>query len=80
MSGGRKRSADRLCEMLAQNSGAIAMYHDEVIYHVQIDLTCKLLDVVDEAADPVVAAMITDLIYDLRWRRGEFADPDGEAS
>jgi hypothetical protein len=40
------------------------MYQTEALYHAQIGWTLNLLDVVDEAADPVIAAVITDLIYE----------------
>ena len=38
------------------------MYQTETLYHVQVDWTCQLLDVVDEVTDPVTAALITDVI------------------
>jgi hypothetical protein len=60
----RTKSADRLREMLVLDSEALAMYRNETLYHVQIDLTCRLLDVVDEVTDPVTAGLITDLIYE----------------
>jgi hypothetical protein len=60
----RTKSADRLRQMLALNPGALAMYQNETLYHVQIDWTCQLLDVVDEIIDPVTAGLITDLIYE----------------
>jgi hypothetical protein len=60
----RAQSADRLRGMLAHNTGALGMYQNETLYHVQVDWTCKLLDVVDEVTDPVTAALITDVIYE----------------
>ena len=57
-------SAQHLREMLRLNDSALAMYQTEAQYHVQIDYTCQLLDVVDEVTDPVTAGLITDLIYE----------------
>ena len=51
-------------ELLALNDGALKMYAGELLYHVQIDWTCRLLDVADEVTDPVTAGLITDLIYE----------------
>lgn len=56
------RSADRLRERLAQHPGAMGAYHDEVLYNVQVEMTCRLLDVVDEATDSFTAGLITDAI------------------
>jgi hypothetical protein len=58
------RSRERLRELLASHREAILMYQTETLYHVQIDWTCQLLDVVDEITDPVTAELITDLIYE----------------
>ena len=60
----RASSADRLRERLSQSAEPLRLYQTEVLYHVQIDYTCQLLDVVDEVTDPVTAGMITDLIYE----------------
>jgi hypothetical protein len=57
-------SADKLREMLTLSDGALRMYQGEVLYHVQVDWTCRLLDVVDEVTDPVTAGLVTDLIYE----------------
>jgi hypothetical protein len=40
------------------------MYTGETLYHVQVDWTCQLLDVVDEVTDPVTATLIADVIYE----------------
>jgi hypothetical protein len=40
------------------------MYTGEVMYAVQVDYTCQLLDVVDEVVDSVTAGLITDAIYE----------------
>jgi hypothetical protein len=47
---------------LAHLEAAGAMYQREALYHAQIDYTCQVLDIVDELADPVTAALITDAI------------------
>ena len=57
-------SAERLRERLGANDGVSCLYQNEALYHAQIDWVCQLLDMVDEAADPVTAAKITDLICD----------------
>lgn len=59
-----RASADRLRSRLAGHEAALAAYQGEVMYHVQVDYTCQLLDVVDEVTDPVTAALITDAIYE----------------
>lgn len=59
-----EKSADRLREKLAGHAAALVMYQGETLYHVQVDWTCQLLDVVDEVTDPVTAALITDVIYE----------------
>jgi hypothetical protein len=59
----RQSSAYRLREMLALYHAPTRMYEMDVLYHVQIDYTCQLLDVVDEVTDPVTAALVTDRIY-----------------
>lgn len=55
-------SGDRLREKLARNPGALAMYQGEVIYNVQVETTCRLLDVVDKVTDSFTAGLITDAI------------------
>ena len=62
--GKRPASADRLRELLAASGDPLRLYLNETMYHVQIDYTCQLLDVVDEVTDTVTAGMITDLIYE----------------
>ena len=57
-------SADRLRERLAANGDTLRMYTGETMYHVQVNYTCQLLDVVDEVADPATARLITDAIYE----------------
>lgn len=58
----RKPSAERLREKLAAHGSAMRTYQTEALYHAQVDYTCQLLDVVDEATDPVTAERITDAI------------------
>lgn len=58
------RSARRLRERLSGHEDAIRAYTGDTLYHVQVDFTCQLLDVVDEVAGDVTAAMITDVIYE----------------
>ena len=55
-------SADRLCEKLALNPGALGAYRNDVTYMVQVETTRKLLDVVDEVTDAFTAGLITDAI------------------
>lgn len=50
--------------MLATDPGPLRMFQTEALYHAQVDYTCQLLSVVDEVADPAVAALITAGIYD----------------
>ena len=57
-------SADRLRERLAANGDTLRMYTGEAMYHVQVEYTCRLLDVVDEVTDSVTAELITDAIYE----------------
>jgi hypothetical protein len=67
-----KPSAARLREGLAADGGAMRAYLGEALYHAQVDITCQLLDVVDEVADPVTAQRITDAVCRAarrRWRR-----------
>jgi hypothetical protein len=59
-----RTSADRLRERLAAHDGALRSYTGDTLYHVQVDYTCQLLDVVDEVTDPVTADLITDVIYE----------------
>lgn len=58
------RSADRLRERLASSDEPSRLYQGETLYHVQVDYTCQLLDVVDEVTDEVTATLITDAIYE----------------
>ena len=58
----RHKSAARLMAKLAHLEAAGAMYRNEALYKAQIDYTCQLLDIVDELADEVTAALITDAI------------------
>ena len=58
------RSADRLSEKLAAKPGALAAYRDDVTYMVQVETTCRLLDVVDQVTDQFTAALITDAIHE----------------
>ena len=67
-------SAERLRERLAAHSLAMCLYQSEALYHAQVDWTCLLLDVVDEVADPVIAAKIADLICD-RLTGKDVSDP-----
>ena len=57
------RSAERLVEMLAADDGALKAYTGDMLYHVQVDYTCQLLDVVDTVTDRETAERITDEIY-----------------
>jgi hypothetical protein len=57
------RSRDRLCELLAASDGSLRAYAGDVLYHVQVEFTCQLLDVVDEVVDETTAMLITDAIY-----------------
>lgn len=57
-------SADRLREHLAANGDTLRMYTGEAMYHVQVDYTCQLLDVVDEVTDSFTANLIADAIYE----------------
>lgn len=59
-----ERSASYLREMLARTDGARAMYQTDALYNMQVEWTCRLLDVVDEVTDPVTAQLITDVIYE----------------
>jgi len=58
------QSADRLRAKLSRTREPLHLYQTETLYHVQIDWTCQLLDVVDEVADEVTATMITDVIHE----------------
>lgn len=60
---GRVSSANRLRELLRQSPHSLRLYQTETLYHVQIDYTCQLLDVVDEVCDEVSAGLITAAIY-----------------
>jgi hypothetical protein len=60
----RVPSADKLRELLAASGDPLRMYTTEALYHVQVDYTCQLLDVVDEVVDSVTAGLITDAIYE----------------
>jgi hypothetical protein len=62
VSDSRHKSCARLMAKLAHYEAAGAMYQGEALYHAQIDWMCQLLDIVDELADPVTAALITDAI------------------
>lgn len=57
-------SASYLRERLARTDRARAMYQTEALYNMQVEWTCRLLDVVDEITDPVTAQLITDVIYE----------------
>jgi hypothetical protein len=59
----RATSAGRLREMLARAPHSLRLYTTETLYHVQVDYTCHLLDVVDEVCDEATAGLITDTIY-----------------
>jgi hypothetical protein len=59
----RRRSADRLAELLAANGNTLRLATTEALYRVQIEYTCDLLDVVDEVCDETTANLITDAIY-----------------
>jgi hypothetical protein len=60
----RTSSADRLRGRLAASGGTLRLYTTDTLYHVQVDYTCQLLDVVDEVTDSVTADLITDAIYE----------------
>jgi hypothetical protein len=60
----RKASADRLRERLAAHDGALRAYTGDVLYNVQVETTCRLLDAIDEIADEATAGLITDAIYE----------------
>lgn len=62
MNDARHKSAARLIAKLAYFEAAGGMYRNEALYKAQIDYTCQLLDIVDELADEVTAALITDTI------------------
>lgn len=57
---GRPSSASKLRRMLAASNEPLRMYLTEAQYHMQVNYTCQLLDVVDEIADEETAARITD--------------------
>lgn len=59
----RRRSADRLAELLAANGNTLRLATTEALYRVQIEYTCDLLDVIDEVCDEATAGLITDAIY-----------------
>jgi len=60
----RPSSAGRLRALLAASGDPLCMYTTEALYHVQVDYTCQLLDVVDEVVDETTAGLITDAIYE----------------
>ena len=60
----KRMSADRLREKLGRHDRALRAYRGETLYHLEVDFTCRLLDVVDEVTDEVTAALITDVIYE----------------
>lgn len=64
MSGKRQSSADRLRELLSHHEAAFYAGMNDALYHAQIQYTCDLLDVVDQAADEATAVLITSLIYE----------------
>jgi hypothetical protein len=59
----RRRSADRLADLLAANGNTLRLATTEALYRVQIEYTCDLLDVIDEVCDETTAGLITDAIY-----------------
>lgn len=61
---GNGRSARHLRERLSGHEDAIKAYTGDLLYHVQIDFTCQLLEAVDEVTDEVTATMIVDTIYE----------------
>jgi hypothetical protein len=60
----RYPSAARFRDRLAASGDPLRLYMADAQYQLQVNYTCTLLDVVDEAADEATAAMITDLICD----------------
>lgn len=56
-------SAGRLRELLAANDGSLRAYCGDTLFHVQVDFTCQLLDIVDEVVDETTAGLVTDAIY-----------------
>jgi len=58
----RTPSAVRLRELLAASERTLSVYLGEAMFHVQVDYTCQLLEVVDEVVDETTAGLITDAI------------------
>jgi hypothetical protein len=40
------------------------MFRDDAVYHMQVQWTTRLLDVVDEVTDDVTGALVADAIYE----------------
>lgn len=59
---GPKTSADRLREYLYRRPRATWAYTSEPLYHAEVEWTCRLLGIVDEAADAEAAERVTAAI------------------
>lgn len=55
--------ADRFRQRIAASERTLKLYTGEALYHVQVDWTCDLLDVVAEIVDDTTATIIADAIY-----------------
>lgn len=62
---GEGPSARRLREHLTRDDATLRALLTDAAFHMQAALTCELLDVVDEVADPETAAAITDRMCEL---------------
>lgn len=48
---GRPRSSDRLRELFMVSTDPLRLYKTEALYHLQVDWTCDLLDIVDAGVE-----------------------------
>lgn len=59
-----KPSSIHLRERMARHEDAMRQLQTEALYQAQLNWTCQMLDVVDEAVDHETAVRITDRIYE----------------